>query len=269
MSSSDTPRTEWAVGVLVAVREELRAILRRMPPAETESAGGIAFHHGTIGGKPVVVACSGMGTARAERTARAMIERHRPSLLIVAGFAAGLSEGVEPTDLIVADAVYREEPGTSAKHRPCVSSPMRPPLAALTVARSVGTNTVRAHVGALLTGPDLVRTPSHKRHLAALAPGLIAYDMESAGAVGVAENESSAWLVVRSVTDGPYDMLPVDFAAFTDIRSGEVNPSMLAAYVALRPWKIPGLVRLAARASRAARNMAAFVEAYVRALPSE
>src|SRR2546427_10408988 len=95
--------TEKPIGIVVAVQEELRAILKRMSPAVIDSAYGIRVYRGQLGGKSLVIAKSGMGAERAELAAATLIQTHCPRALIIAGFCGGLLS--EPGDLFVPDMV--------------------------------------------------------------------------------------------------------------------------------------------------------------------
>ncbi|HXG23891.1 MAG TPA: hypothetical protein VNJ09_04995, partial [Chthonomonadales bacterium] len=85
MSLPETALTESPVGILTAVREELRAIRRRLSKVRVVSHQGFSFHQGVLAGRPVVVGASGMGPNPARRAAAALIERFRPHCLLIAG----------------------------------------------------------------------------------------------------------------------------------------------------------------------------------------
>src|SRR5437899_2123035 len=91
--------------IIVAVEEEFRAIRKKMPRADLESAGGFSFVRGELGGKKVALAKSGMGTKRAYDTTCVLIQAVEPQDVLIAGFGAGLREGVAPGDLVVATEV--------------------------------------------------------------------------------------------------------------------------------------------------------------------
>src|SRR5438309_361553 len=101
-----SPATERPIGIVVAVQEELRAILKRMSPAVVDSAGGFQFHQGLIGGKHVVLAKSGMGGSRARALVESLIQIYNPRAVIIAGFCAGLEYKLRPGELVLAEAVF-------------------------------------------------------------------------------------------------------------------------------------------------------------------
>ena len=60
--------------------------------------------------------------------------------------------------------------------------------------------------------------------------------------------------------------MPLDFNALADA-NGNVDKKRVIAATLTHPWKIPALIRLGARSSLAAKNLAAFLDAYLQALP--
>jgi len=259
------------VGIVVAVREELEALRRRMSPVEVESVGGISFYRGHLGGQAVVLAKSGMGAERAWRLTEALIARFAPRLLMIAGFGAALTEDVRPGDLVIAEWVDRT-PKPPSSPGPSPLSPLFLPRSGESGRGAGGEGSasrgIRVYVGGLLTCPAVTQTAAEKRRLADLRAGAVALDMETAGAAAAAEAAGIPWLAVRAITDGLNDGFPFDFSRFVGA-DGEVSRRRLALAVLIHPWQIPALIRLGMRASLAARNLAAFVERYAGALGNE
>jgi adenosylhomocysteine nucleosidase len=243
--------------VVVAVEEELRAIRKRMPRAEMQSAGGVAFFRGELGGAEVVLAKSGMGSELAFKTTEVLIREANPDEIFVAGFCAGMRANTAVGDLIVADEVVSLEDylrGPIAADRLA-----HPPKTLLDEARAIPFGRATVHAGTLVSSKKVLLT-AHEKQSLGVGPDVAAIDMESAGAVAAAEAGGLPWLAVRAVTDGLNDDLPLDFEIFVGA-SGEVNRARVAAYVAMRPWLAPALIRLGKRSAFAARNLGAFLEA--------
>jgi adenosylhomocysteine nucleosidase len=245
---------------VVAVQQELSAILKRMPLAERESAGGFLVHKGIVEGVPVVLAKSGMGSDRARELTRFICRKYTPSSLLIAGFGGGLAENVVPGDLVVADRLIDE--------RAAYDNELSPDASLMASARAVTGEGFQVHCGPLVTVPHVVETSERKRLLLQRFPGALALDMESAGAAAVAEVEGVPWLAVRAITDGVTDDLPLVFERYANIHGETSLPRVIGA-VALRPWKIPALIQLGKRAELAAGNLAAFVESYLARIAAE
>jgi 4-hydroxy-3-methylbut-2-enyl diphosphate reductase len=128
---------------------------------------------------------AGMGATRGKKAA----DQSRPlpfGALMVMGTAAGLSDDLEPGDLIVATEVSDGE------------TTVRLPGADLLAAelRRAG---LRARAGRLVTVPKLVRAADRER---LAAEGFLAADMESAALLAAAAGRPAA--VIRSVSDAGF-----------------------------------------------------------------
>src|SRR5207245_6385341 len=113
MRSQDT---EFPIGIVVAIREELRAILKRASPAVVDSACGFRFHSAGIAGRKVVLVNSGMGAQRAQRAAESVIVRSNAEFVLAAGFCGGLNDKLKVGDLVVSSFVQSScnSPGADA-----------------------------------------------------------------------------------------------------------------------------------------------------------
>ena len=196
--------------------------------------------------------CSGVG----QKNAAASVNSYRNGLdnLLVCGFAGGLSERLKPGDLILADKVTD---GTTT---------FAPNDTLLASAKSVQVSNAKIEIGTLVTVDKVANErPQEKRELAAQT-GAIAVDMETVGAVRVAQERGIPWLAVRAITDGVNDELPLDFNALAN-PDGSVNRGRVIRATLAQPHKIPALIRLGQRSSLAANNLAAFLVAFLQTLP--
>ncbi|MFF3749233.1 1-hydroxy-2-methyl-2-butenyl 4-diphosphate reductase [Streptomyces sp. NPDC002018] len=147
--------------------------------------------HGDAAG-PVTVLRTGMGPKNAERAvARALGETgNRDAAVIASGFCAGLTPGMHPGDLIVADET-RDPHGPT----PCTGAGLL--VEALT--RALPGRTV--HAGPLTGSDHVVRG---QERAALRATGAIAVDMESAATLRAALRAGPRPVAaVRVVVDAP------------------------------------------------------------------
>lgn len=262
MSVPETALTESPVGILTAIREELHAIRQRLSRVRVVSHQGFSFHQGVLAGRPVVVVASGMGPERARHAAAALIEKFGPCCLLIAGFAAGLREEIQPGNIVVASALLD-------RTMPCCRPGRLLPHPILIVAtEAILLPGICLHRGEILTLNAIATDSVIKRELAAGNARVIAADMESAGAAVAAEERGAPWLAVRVVTDTLNDDFPINFQQYLS-PDGEIRRERVMRAMIARPWKIPALVRLGCRAWQAARNLAMFVESFVVALQKD
>jgi adenosylhomocysteine nucleosidase len=251
------PLRPEAAGIVVAVREELRAVCARMSALSSDTGPGSPCYTGVLGCIPVIVASSGMGADRAERTASDLIARCAPTTLVIAGFAAGLVADVAPGDVVVATSVVSVCDGRRL-------APDEHLLAATRRANPIGS----VRFGPLVTSDTISLTPDDKRSLASRFPDAVAVDMETAGAACAAVTAGIPWIAIRAITDGLADSFPLPFDRYVD-PDGEPDRSRIVLAALTHPRSIPGLVRLGRRSTRAAGNLAVLVEATVRAMRGE
>ncbi|WP_329454611.1 phosphorylase family protein [Streptomyces sp. NBC_01497] len=141
---------------------------------------------------PVTVVRTGMGPANAERAVKDALgeDRHRDAAVIASGFCAGLTPGMSPGDLIVAEET-RDAFGVT----PCTGSAMLSEA----LSRALPGRTV--HTGPL-TGSDHVVRGQERAELR--TTGAVGVDMESATTLRTAlEAGPRPVAAVRVVVDAP------------------------------------------------------------------
>ena len=218
--------------ILVALREEERAVERRLPD-----------------GARAVLARSGIGKERAERCAAALIDRDRPWLLVVAGFGGAARDGLEPGSVIVASEVV--EPGGASWR-----------ASADLVALALRAGDAGAREGRLATVDRVHGTEDEKRRVGeALRADVV--DMESSGAVRAAAANGVPFLCIRVVFDEIGFELPFDPSRMLTA-DGEVRPIAAIREIVAHPGGILRIPALQARARAAGNALGAVVAGIVR-----
>lgn len=231
------------IGMIVALPEESAAMRSVMRRVRSWRLPDYPAWRGVLGGREVVLAQSGMGHGHAGACARQLLKSERPALLVAAGFAGGLSHELEPGEALVASEVILLE-GQSHKRW------------------SVRLN-LEGHRTHVVASPDRVIRFRHEKRELALSTGAHAVDMESGSVVRVAEEAGIPWLVVRSLTDGAQEDLPMDFGSFTT-QKGMPHKSRIVLHAIVRPRTLWGLMRLGRRTAQAARSLGITVERVLR-----
>lgn len=196
--------------------------------------------------------------------------------LIICGFGGGLRSDILPGSLVVADSVLDT---TVDILTPCVwaariqmsdssvigREEYSRRLGAVPPRQGDGFSSYRepryrytVHRGPLATGDRVLIRKTEKAALAERT-GACAVDMETAGAVRVAEQHGVPWLAIRAITDGADDEMPLDFNALST-PDGDPDRGRVLRATLTHPWKIPALIRLGTRSSLAARNLALYLE---------
>lgn len=117
----------------------------------------------------------------------------------------------------------------------------------------------------LLTSDRLIKAREEKAHLARFAD---AVDMESIHVLEAFDAQQIPVVVIRAVSDGFAESMPVDFDKCLT-SSGRVKTIPLLRELALKPAKLPQLMRFGKQSTAAARKLAKFMDEYIQALTPE
>jgi 5'-methylthioadenosine/S-adenosylhomocysteine nucleosidase len=98
--------------VLGAVPWEIAPVCAALKGAKTGTVYDFPFWSGTIGGRPVVVAITGVGKTNTAMIAALFIDRFKPARLIYTGTAARVNRSLETGDIILARKVVHHDFGT-------------------------------------------------------------------------------------------------------------------------------------------------------------
>jgi nucleoside phosphorylase len=242
------------IAIAVALRDEERALERIIERGLAERPG-----RGTVSGRPVILARTGMGAERAREGVAALLERERPGAILVAGYAGALRPGLRPGDVLVAREVMDggEDPRRDGPRLPDAA----PDARLLEAASRVRIETGRVIVGRLVSVERVLSSAAAKRQ-AGESSGADACDMESHAALGAAGERGVPALAARAIVD-EWDLdLPFDLGKLMT-EDGRLRPFTLLRAAATSPRGALRLPALGARARRASASLAAFTRAFV------
>ena len=100
-------------GIIGAKSIEIERIAAAMTDKDERAISGISFITGTLHGKDVVLAISGIGKVSAAVCAQIMISVFGADSMINTGVAGGLAAGLRQGDLVVADSFVEHDMDTS------------------------------------------------------------------------------------------------------------------------------------------------------------
>ena len=223
------------IGIIAAMDEEVAALaaaLRAGCGVRTERAVGVKLEAGTLAGREVLLARSGIGKVAAATTAALLCERVGAVLMV--GTAGGLGPAVKPGDVVVADAALQHDvdarplfrrwvvPGlgldriptdpvltgvlASAAGRVCAGH--RAELAVLGLGEPV------VHRGLVVSGDVFVSTSDAAAALRSDLPDALAVEMEGAAVAQVCHRGGVPFGLVRTISDSADAEAGVDFPRF-------------------------------------------------------
>jgi adenosylhomocysteine nucleosidase len=264
MTKKRMGRADVHTAIVVAVSEELRAVLRMTRKKIRLRSADHQLWMGQLANRSVAVVRSGMGRQHAESAARTMLEHIAPEHALILGFCGGISEWAGPSDLVLAEYVmdWPDFPGESDTDQP--DRTLHPDPSMLEAARRVDVPGVHVIEGGILSVGTLVRTTLMKGFHGPRAPRCRALDMETGPVAAVLEESQVPWVAVRAVTDTIDEDLPLPFEEFLG-RGGDVDRTRVIGVVFAHPSLAPALIRLGRESLKAATNMAAFAKRFVAA----
>jgi len=96
-----TTSDEKTTAILGAYGEEITLLLEKVQDKKESVIDNLRFTEGTLNGRKVVVALTGIGKVNAAITTTLMIERFHPAELLFSGIAGGVDPGLSPGDLVI------------------------------------------------------------------------------------------------------------------------------------------------------------------------
>ena len=181
------------VAFIFALGIEAGGLVDKMSGSSATKCKTFLEHAGSVQGKEVVIAESGVGLEAAAAATADVIKFHEPAWVVSAGFAGGLTTGPSKGDFLMADQVINLK-----GERLEVGLKLSPEAIAATK---------RLHVGRLLTVEKLILSPAEKKKLGEEHQAL-ACDMESFAVAETCRQLKTRFLSVRIISDGVDDQLP-------------------------------------------------------------
>ncbi|UCH86201.1 MAG: hypothetical protein JSU97_06595 [Dehalococcoidia bacterium] len=252
------------IAIIAALDVELSPLERRAKAKRCPSPPWPPTREGTLAGRQVLVARTGMGSARAQEATSALIQHHSPEAILSIGLAGSLTDELRVGHLVIARQVY-------ALHEPFHEGPLAasnglacdPALVELAVA-AARQRRLAFREGVSLTVPQVIDQPEVKRRIGDSLP-VEMVEMESYWVGRVAADQGIPFLIVRVILDELGDRLP-DLPNTVD-ETGAIARSRALRHLLSRPGQIPALVRLAVNTRRASQRLAVFAEAFVGSWP--
>lgn len=240
------------IAILVAVKQELRPILRRARASHVVRQEHLDFHEGTLAGQPVALLALGVGKECARIAAEMTIRCYRPDLLISAGFGGALQNRVENGDVVIGTEILEltQDTGSDIRHR--TAHRRAQPLDI-----DVVPSGYRIHYGKIITTDEMVLKSVTKDRIGK-ATGALAVDMETSAVAAVAAAHDTEFLAVRCISDNNHEDLPGEFNDFFVI--GQLRPGRIASACVRHPGMLLDLARLGYRAQSSGQNLARFLE---------
>jgi len=241
------------IAILVAVRQELKPILRRADANHTVRQEHLDFYEGTLAGQPVALLALGIGKECARIAAEMTARCYRPDLIISAGFGGGLQSYVQDGDIVVGTEILelRKDQGSEIA---CdlMYTPNYPKRI-----NGNGDGDIRVHYGKIITTDEMVLLAANKKRIGKVT-GALAVDMETSAVAAVCAARQIDFLAVRCITDNDHEDLPREFNDYFVL--GQLQAKRVLSSCARDPRVLGDLARLGYRAKHSGAKLARFLE---------
>lgn len=241
------------IGLIVAMPEEVRPLLRRVPGWQACRVGRFTGYRFRLGERDCLLVRSGIGLQRAGEAARALLAEARPSLLVSFGVAGAVHDGLQVGDVVaIGSASLLDGRGRPGR---VVDLARWSGTAQAAAAKALAGGGARLVWGTALTtsGAQAVQ----EEGLAMENPLL---EMETAAIAQAAAEYGVPLMGLRGVSDNPKEPLPIDPGAVLD-EDGRLRVGRLIGILTRHPEIVLRLGRLRRNTALAAENAAAAVVA--------
>ena len=222
------------IGIITAMETEMEAL--HIENASTEKIGHITFTKGTVAGKEVVAAVSGIGKVFAAMCAEAMILTYAPALVIHCGVAGSLSEKLGVLDLAVATGAVQYDMDTTPLGDPLglisgpgiVELPCDETYSGILYAAATELG-IHAEKGLIATADKFCASRGDKEHILSHFPA-IACEMEGGSVAQVCYVNGVPFCLFRAISDSADGEAPMSYESFT-VKASENAGKLMTAFL--------------------------------------
>lgn len=249
------------MGIVVALEEESDALLTYLVTRTRGRLGGFPFWRGPVARRECALIRCGPGLVRAEKAARALVERLAPPMLISFGVAGGLVPDLALGDVVLVTRVCLTEEEEVIEADPRLARVAREVAEELIATAPEDRPMYRVREGSC-TSRERLLVKIEEKAAAGRRSGATIVDMETLSVARVAREAGIPWIGVRGVSDLMTEDLPLDFNHYL---GPDGQPRRFKIFLAgLMGRKLRELVALERKTRGAARNAASYVEAFLR-----
>jgi adenosylhomocysteine nucleosidase len=207
----------------------------------------IPLHVSRFEGAEILAVITGVGIRSVESELRDLF-RKTPDVCITSGLAGGLKRPYTIGSVLVGKTIKTTGSGREIQSADYL----------VKAAKECGA----VAVDCFFTSNKVVNSPAEKLRLSRFGD---AVDMESYQVLSLAAEHGIPAVAVRAISDGAETNVPIDFNRVID-RRGQIQWAPTLREIARTPQRVPQLIRFGLDSSRAARQLAFFLDKYTRFL---
>jgi adenosylhomocysteine nucleosidase len=245
------------IGIVVAMPEEVRPILRRFGKHRKEQAGQFPVFLFRLDGRSLILIQSGMGIKKAAAATEELIDYAKPRILISAGFAGGVRKGLDVGDVVLAGQALVLSEGVLSDAGTLENARLLAALADL-----FSGHPFRITGGTTVTTNSIVPKVTADQQIAREIVNPV-LDMETSAVAETAARHGIPLVAIRAISDAAEEELLFSLDEITD-REQKIRIGKIMICIAKNPRILPQMIRLAKNTRLAGSNLTIVLERLVR-----
>ncbi len=196
MTQKNTP-----VAIIGAMEQEIALLQSRIAQPQHEKVAHVAITRGTLAGKPVLLAQSGIGKVNAAITTTVLLEKYQAACVINTGSAGGLQGGMKQGDVIVGIQTAHHDADATAFDYVIGQLPQMP--ARYEADAALVEHAARAAIdrGLIVSGDQFINHPDKIARIRTHFPDALAVEMEAAAIAQTCYQFARPYVIIRALSD--------------------------------------------------------------------
>ncbi|HIW12316.1 MAG TPA: 5'-methylthioadenosine/adenosylhomocysteine nucleosidase [Candidatus Salinicoccus stercoripullorum] len=225
------------IGIIGAMKPEVDILKEWMDISTTDSIAHTKVYRGRLAGREVALVESGIGKVNASMITALLLEKYDVRIVINTGVAGAMSDKLDVTDMVVSTSVLHHDVDAVEFGYDLGQVPGMPKfyladkgLSKLALEAISSNPDIKGHGGLVVSGDSFISSSGQKQAITNNFRQALAVDMESAAIAQTCYQYSTAFVIIRSISDkadDTADMTYDEFLAKACIHSSEVVKSLL------------------------------------------
>ena len=203
MTQKNTP-----VAIIGAMEQEITLLQSRIAQPQHEKIAHVAITRGTLAGKPILLAQSGIGKVNAAITTTILLEKYQAACVINTGSAGGLQGGMKQGDVVVGIQTAHHDADATAFDYVIGQLPQMPArydsdatLVEHAARAAVAFDGAAIHRGLIVSGDQFINHPDKIARIRAHFPDALAVEMEAAAIAQTCYQFARPCVIIRALSD--------------------------------------------------------------------
>lgn len=203
MTQKNTP-----VAIIGAMEQEIALLQSRIAQPQHEKVAHVAITRGTLAGKPILLAQSGIGKVNAAITTTILLEKYQAACVINTGSAGGLQGGMKQGDVVVGIQTAHHDADATAFGYAIGQLPQMPAryeadaaLVEHAARAAIAFDGAAIHRGLIVSGDQFINHPDKIARIRAHFPDALAVEMEAAAIAQTCYQFARPYVIIRALSD--------------------------------------------------------------------